>query len=98
MPTGQIMSRMLGDMDAIEQFVSFGLTAMVTEISTFAFTLVILLQLDWQLTLLVLAPMVLMYWPIARFRLRLDPAWDAVREQMGSQPACCRRTCRVCAW
>ncbi len=83
MPTGQIMSRMLGDMDAIEQFVAFGFTAMVTEISTFVLTLIVLLSLDWKLTLIVLAPMLLMYFPIARFRLRLDPAWDAVREQMG---------------
>jgi ATP-binding cassette subfamily B protein len=83
MPTGQIMSRMLGDMDAIEQFVAFGFTAMVTEISTFVFTLIILLAIDWRLTLIVLAPMLLMYFPIARFRMRLDPAWDAVREQMG---------------
>jgi ATP-binding cassette subfamily B protein len=83
MPTGQIMSRMLGDMDAIEQFVAFGFTAMVTEISTFVFTLIILLTIDWRLTLIVLAPMLLMYFPIARFRMRLDPAWDAVREQMG---------------
>jgi ATP-binding cassette subfamily B protein len=83
MPTGQIMSRMLGDMDAIEQFVAFGFTAMVTEISTFVFTLIVLLALDWQLTLIVLAPMTLMYFPIARFRMKLDPAWDAVREQMG---------------
>lgn len=83
MPTGQIMSRMLGDMDGIEQFVAFGFTAMVTEISTFVFTLIVLLSLDWKLTLIVLAPMALMYFPIARFRLRLDPAWDAVREQMG---------------
>jgi ATP-binding cassette subfamily B protein len=83
MPTGQIMSRMLGDMDAIEQFVAFGFTAMVTEISTFVFTLIILLTIDWRLTLIVLAPMLLMYFPIARFRMKLDPAWDAVREQMG---------------
>lgn len=83
MPTGQIMSRMLGDMDAVEQFVAFGFTAMVTEISTFVFTLIVLLMLDWQLTLLVLAPMTLMYFPLVRFRMKLDPAWDAVREQMG---------------
>ncbi len=82
-PTGQIMSRMLSDLDAVEQFVVFGFTAMITEISTFVLTLAILLQIDWQLTLIVLAPMGLMYFPIARFRLRLDPAWEAVREQMG---------------
>lgn len=83
MPTGQIMSRMLSDMDGVEQFVAFGFTAMVTEVSTFVFTLIVLLSLDWKLTLIALAPMLLMYFPIARFRLRLDPAWDAVREQMG---------------
>jgi ATP-binding cassette subfamily B protein len=83
MPTGQIMSRMLGDMDSIEQFVAFGATAMLTEVSTFVFTFIVLVQIDWQLTLIVLAPMLLMYFPIARFRLKLDPAWDAVREQMG---------------
>ncbi len=83
MPTGQIMSRMLGDMDSIEQFVAFGATAMLTEISTFVFTFIVLMQLDWQLTLLVLAPMTFMYFPIARFRAKLDPAWEAVREQMG---------------
>ncbi|MCS6848497.1 MAG: ABC transporter ATP-binding protein [Anaerolineae bacterium] len=83
MPTGQIMSRMLSDMDGVEQFVAFGFTAMVTEVSTFVFTLIVLLSLDWKLTLIALAPMLLMYFPIVRFRLRLDPAWDAVREQMG---------------
>lgn len=83
MPTGQIMSRMVSDMDAIEQFVAFGFTAMITEVSTFILVLIVLLQLDWQLTLLALAPMSLMAIPLIRFRLKLDPAWDAVREQMG---------------
>ena len=83
MPTGQIMSRMISDMDSIEQFVAFGFTTMLTEGSTFLFTFVILLTLDWQLTLAVLVPMPLMVYAIARFRMRIDPAWAAVREQMG---------------
>jgi ATP-binding cassette subfamily B multidrug efflux pump len=83
MPTGQIMSRMISDMDSIEQFVAFGFTTMLTEGSTFLFTFVILLTLDWQLTLAVLLPMPLMVFAIVRFRLRIDPAWTAVREQMG---------------
>lgn len=83
MPTGQIMSRMISDMDAIEQFVAFGFTTMLTEGSTFLFTFIILLTLDWQLTLAVLVPMPLMAYAIIRFRLRIDPAWAAVREQMG---------------
>ncbi|HEY3291891.1 MAG TPA: ABC transporter transmembrane domain-containing protein, partial [Anaerolineae bacterium] len=83
MPTGQIMSRMISDMDAIEQFVAFGFTTMLTEGSTFLFTFIILLTLDWQLTLAILVPMPLMAYAIIRFRMRIDPAWAAVREQMG---------------
>ena len=83
MPTGQIMSRMLSDMDAVEQFVAWGFTTMLTEGATFFFTFIILLTLDWQLTLAVLVPMPLMAIAIIRFRMRIDPAWAAVREQMG---------------
>ena len=83
MPTGQIMSRMISDMDSIEQFVAFGFTTMLTEGSNFFFTFIILMTLDWQLTLAVLLPMPLMVYAIVRFRLKIDPAWAAVREQMG---------------
>ncbi|HEY3341132.1 MAG TPA: ABC transporter ATP-binding protein [Anaerolineae bacterium] len=83
MPTGQIMSRMLSDMDAIEQFVAFGFTTMITEGSNFFFTFIILMTMDWQLTLAVLIPMPLMVFAIVRFRMKIDPAWAAVREQMG---------------
>ncbi|MCS6774863.1 MAG: ABC transporter ATP-binding protein [Anaerolineae bacterium] len=83
MPTGQIMSRMLSDIDAVEQFVAFGFTAMITEVSTFILVLALLVQLDLPLTLTALAPMTLMLIPIVRFWFKLDPAWNAVREQMG---------------
>lgn len=83
MPTGQIMSRMLSDMDAVEQFVAFGFTTMLSEGATFILTFVILMTLDWQLTLAALIPMPLMAVAIIRFRLKIDPAWAAVREQMG---------------
>lgn len=83
MPTGQIMSRMLSDMDAVEQFVAWGFTTMLTEGATFFFTFLILLTLDWRLALAALAPMPLMAIAIVRFRLKIDPAWAAVREQMG---------------
>ena len=83
MPTGQIMSRMISDMDSIEQFVAFGFVTMLTEGSNFFFTFIILMTLDWQLTLAILIPMPLMIYAIVRFRMKIDPAWAAVREQMG---------------
>lgn len=55
-PTGQIMSRMMSDMDAVEQFVSFGFSILISEALILMFTLVMCLALDWQLTLFVLIP------------------------------------------
>jgi ATP-binding cassette subfamily B protein len=83
MPTGQIMSRMLNDLDSIEQFVSFGFVLMIREAVTLALTLAICLYLDWQLTLLVMIPAPFLVFSITRFRKRIDPAWEAIREQMG---------------
>lgn len=82
-PTGQIMSRMMSDMDAVEQFVSFGFSILISEALILMFTLVMCLALDWQLTLFVLIPYPLLLREIVRFRSRIDPAWEAVREQMG---------------
>ena len=82
-PTGQIMSRMLGDLDSVEQFVSFGFVLMIREAVTLALTLTICLYLDWQLTLFVMLPAPFLLYSITRFRKRIDPAWEAIREQMG---------------
>ena len=82
-PTGQIMSRMLGDLDSVEQFVSFGFVLMIREAVTLTLTLCICLWLDWQLTLLIMLPMPFLLRAITRFRKRIDPAWEAIREQMG---------------
>lgn len=83
MPTGQIMSRMLSDLDTVEQLVTFGFSTLLTEGLALVSTLIILLVLDWQLALTVLLPMPLILWGVVRFRTRIDPAWEAVREQMG---------------
>lgn len=83
MPTGQIMSRMLSDLDTVEQLVTFGFSTLVTEGFALTSTLVILLLIDWQLAILVILPMPLIVLGVFRFRTRIDPAWEAVREQMG---------------
>ena len=82
-PTGQIMSRMLGDLDSVEQFVSFGFVLMIREAVTLSLTLAICVYLDWQLTLFVMLPAPFLLYSITRFRKRIDPAWEAIREQMG---------------
>jgi len=83
MPTGQIMSRMLGDLDAIEQLVTFGFVLMLREAITLTMTLIVCLWLDVPLTLMILIPMPLLAGAIIRFRKQIDPAWEGIREQMG---------------
>ncbi len=83
MPTGQIMSRMLSDLDTVEQLVTFGFSTLVTEGFALTSTLVILMLLDWRLAIIVIMPMPLILLGVFRFRTRIDPAWEAVREQMG---------------
>ena len=83
MPTGQIMSRMLSDLDTVEQLVTFGFSTLVTEGFALTSTLVILFLMDWRLAILVVLPMPLILLGVFRFRTRIDPAWEAVREQMG---------------
>lgn len=83
MPTGQIMSRMLGDLDAIEQLVTFGFVLMLREAITLTMTLIVCLWLDVPLTLMILLPLPLLARAIIRFRKQIDPAWEGIREQMG---------------
>ena len=73
MPTGQIMSRMLSDLDTVEQLVTFGFSTLVTEGFALTSTLVILFLMDWRLAILVVLPMPLILLGVFRFRTRLDP-------------------------
>jgi len=83
MPTGQIMSRMLSDLDSVEQFVTFGFALIIRESLVLSITLIVCLTLDWQLTLMIVAPLPFLLIAIVRFRKQIDPAWEAIREQMG---------------
>ena len=83
MPTGQIMSRMLSDLDSVEQFVTFGFALIIRETIVLTFTLIVCLFLDWKLTLMIIAPLPFLLLSITRFRRQIDPAWEAIREQMG---------------
>jgi ATP-binding cassette subfamily B protein len=61
--SGQLLSRAISDIATVRRFVSFGLIWFLQTIVTFAVVLVLMLQLDWQLALVVVLCMV----PIAVF-------------------------------
>jgi ATP-binding cassette subfamily B protein len=61
--SGQLLSRAIADIATVRRFVSFGLIWFLQTIVTFAVVVVLMLGLDWQLTLVVVVCMV----PIAYF-------------------------------
>ena len=84
MPTGQIMSRMTSDLEAVQEFVAWGLLFLIAALVTFLGTLLILLALNWRLSLAVMAPILPLAAVVVLFDRRIGPAWERVRAQMGS--------------
>ncbi|MWC28228.1 ABC transporter ATP-binding protein [Paenibacillus sp. MMS18-CY102] len=81
--TGQLMSRMTGDIEAVKNFVGFGAMMLITGIATFVGTLIFMLSMQAELTLLSLStipPLLLVMW---LFNRKVGPAWGNIREQMG---------------
>jgi ATP-binding cassette subfamily B protein len=61
--SGQLLSRAIADIGTVRRFVGFGLVWFLQTVVTFAVVFVLMLQLDWQLALIVVACML----PIAIF-------------------------------
>ena len=83
MQTGQVMSRLTGDVDSIQNFVGFGLAMMLQVVLVFIAVLIVLVSMDWRLTLVSCIPLPFLFISVYRFDRRIHPAWEKVREQMG---------------
>ncbi len=83
MPTGQIMSRVTSDVEAVQEYLGWGLIIQGMGALSFVGTSLILFSLDWQLTLALYLPLVILVVIVYHFDKRIGPAWEAVREQMG---------------
>jgi len=83
MPTGQIMSRVTSDVEAVQEFVAWGLLFLIAASASFVGTLIILLLINWRLSLAVVSPIIPLAMVVYLFDRRIGPAWEQVREQMG---------------
>jgi ATP-binding cassette subfamily B protein len=81
--TGQIMSRMTGDVDAIKNFISFGFINLILGILTFGGTIVVMMLMSWKVTLISLITVPLLILSLRQFNRKVGPAWSDIREQMG---------------
>ena len=81
--TGVIISRLTNDVEALDQLVTDGVTALVQNTLLLAGSAVILFVLDWRLALATLVVLPAMAWATALFRSRSARAYRAVRERLG---------------
>ncbi|SFS62285.1 ABC transporter ATP-binding protein [Paenibacillus sp. BC26] len=81
--TGQLMSRMTGDIESVKNFIGFGAMAMFTGAMTFVGTIIFMAFIQWQVTLLCMASVPLLLFALYQFNKKVGPAWGQIREQMG---------------
>jgi len=81
--TGQLMSRMTGDIESVKNFVSFGAMSMFTGILTFIGTIIFMLSMQWKVTLICLVTVPFILFIVRSFNRKVGPAWSDIREQMG---------------
>lgn len=81
--TGQLMSRMTGDIEAVKNFIGFGAMGLLTGMMTFFGTIVFMLWLNWKVTLISAVTIPAILFILWRFNQKVGPAWSSIREQMG---------------
>ncbi len=81
--TGQIMSRMTGDIECIRNFLGFGFIHLLVCFINFTATVVIFMVINWKLAIIVMLPTPVLVFLFIKFGKRINPAWREVREQMG---------------
>jgi ABC-type multidrug transport system fused ATPase/permease subunit len=81
--TGELMSRVTNDVNALEQFVTHGVALTAIDLLRLLGASVVLLALDWRLALVVLIPLPVMAFGLRRFNQRVRPIYRRVRDRLG---------------
>jgi ABC-type multidrug transport system fused ATPase/permease subunit len=81
--TGELMSRVTNDVEALEQFVTHGVALTVLDLLRLLGALTVLLILDWRLALIVLIPLPFIAVGLRYFNRRVRPIYRHVRDRLG---------------
>src|SRR5258707_130560 len=79
--SGQLLSRAIADISTVRRFVSFGLIWFLQIFLTFAVVVVLMLNLDWGLTIAVVVCML----PIAYFSLKFHDKYKVIARRLQDQ-------------
>ena len=81
--TGELMSRVTNDVNALESFVTHGSALTVVDLLRLVGGTVILFILSWQLALLVIIPVPFLTVMLRYFNVRIRPVYRRVRDRLG---------------
>jgi ATP-binding cassette subfamily B protein len=81
--TGQLMARATIDVEQIRQFIQMGLLQLTYTIVLFVVTVVVMVELNWELGLILLAVMPLIGFRAFKVSRRLRPLWLRVQNAQG---------------
>jgi ATP-binding cassette subfamily B protein len=82
--TGELMSRISSDVHSLKHLLRDALLELYDAIFTFTFVLIVLLGINWQLTLLALATLPFLFLTTVKFAYKIRPAYKKIREQMAT--------------
>jgi ATP-binding cassette subfamily B protein len=81
-PSGDVQERLDQDLNDVAQFSAFGIFWPMTSVLTMAFALVILIRMNWLLTVVILVPTVASFFVYLRIGPSVDKWWREWREKM----------------
>jgi subfamily B ATP-binding cassette protein MsbA len=81
--TGEIMSRVTNDVNALENFVTHGSSLTLVDLLRLASTAAVLLWLDWRLALVMMLPIPVLGVALRLFNRRVRPIYRRVRDRLG---------------
>jgi ABC-type multidrug transport system fused ATPase/permease subunit len=81
--TGELMSRVTNDVEALEQFVTHGVILTSVDLLRLVGATAVLLALDWRLALIVFAFLPVMAFALRRFNRRARPIYRRARDRLG---------------
>jgi ABC-type multidrug transport system fused ATPase/permease subunit len=81
--TGELMSRVTNDVNALEQFVTHGVALTALDLLRLGGALAVLLVLDWRLALVALIPLPIVAGGLRWFNQRVRPIYRHVRDRLG---------------
>ncbi len=82
--TGDLMSRLTGDLEAIRNFIGFGFAQILNLFLMVGFGSAMMLSINWQLTLFTLLTIPFLVFVAMRFESRIHPAFQEMRLALGS--------------